>query len=120
MKLTTHGNTVIKATNSELEFTIEPGDVVFDIVETTQRSMGTARLHEARIDHEFLGNLIWHVWEYPVGTVDSTDIRAGGHDLIEVPFFSFSDVISWKQTEPGSADTTSDGVDLDERLVFQL
>jgi len=91
MNLITYGNTTVQATNSELEFLIRPEDLVFDIVETSQRSMGSAHLHEARIDHEFLGELIWHVWEYPAGIVETTDIRIGFHDLLEEPSFSFSE-----------------------------
>lgn len=86
------GRAVIRhATTNEL-YHIASGDLEWEIIEINEKGMGPVVHHEATVDHSELGELSWHLWEYPIGVVDDQDQHIGSHELVESFQFHFIDI----------------------------
>ncbi len=64
-------------------YDIDRNDLEFETNGTDDRSMGMEIEHIAIFDHNQLGELIWTVWEHPVGTFNYNDYDVGFHELLE-------------------------------------
>ncbi len=64
-------------------FEISSEDVSFRLVSEDERPMGTERYYEAVVDHKELGELVWVVTEYPIGSAPIVDLDSNGHSVEE-------------------------------------
>lgn len=64
-------------------FEIESDELDWDAVGGDERQMGSEIHYEAAIDHPELGDLIWGLWEYPVGIENHHITDVGEHEVIE-------------------------------------
>ena len=64
-------------------YEIDRNDLAFETNGTDDRSMGMEIEHIAIFNHNQLGELIWTVWEYPVGMFNHNDCNIGKHKLLE-------------------------------------
>ena len=64
-------------------YTISSQDLSWECVETDERKMGPEHHHEALFEHDELGTISWHIWEYPTGVESLLKTNANGHEVIE-------------------------------------
>lgn len=63
---------------------IEGGALEWDSQGTGEdRGMGPEVEHRGTIDHEELGEVVWTIFEYPMGVEDMRDHDLNGHELVE-------------------------------------
>ena len=88
---------IIRTQNGE-EHTINllKDDFLWEVVETDEREMGIERLHEATLDEDIDGEpvtFIFHVSEYPEGSLNNEEIEVEGADLVQgCSLFDFIDL----------------------------
>jgi len=88
---------IIRTQNGE-EHTINllKDDFLWEVVETDEREMGIERLHEATLDEDIDGEpvtFIFHVLEYPEGSLNNEEIEVEGADLVQgCSLFDFIDL----------------------------
>ncbi|OZB18871.1 MAG: hypothetical protein B7X53_02025 [Hyphomonas sp. 34-62-18] len=62
---------------------IDADELVFDASEGEERSMGPETTYSAVVHHPQLGQLVWYLWEYPVGAENDRETDVGAHELLE-------------------------------------
>ncbi|WP_018146668.1 hypothetical protein [Henriciella marina] len=72
-------------------FEILSSELEFETTSADERQMGFERGYEARVDHPYLGELIWMVWEYPSGVENYRESSVEPHTLLEDFTFDFSE-----------------------------
>lgn len=55
----------------------------FEAVGSHERGMGLETRYSAIVDHPQLGQLVWDLWEYPVGAENHRNTDVGTHELLE-------------------------------------
>lgn len=55
----------------------------FDSVAGEERGMGPETTHSAVVHHPQLGQLVWYLWEYPMGAENDRETDVGAHELLE-------------------------------------
>lgn len=73
----------IRHQETKNDYTISSQDLSWECIETDERGMGPENHHEAMFEHEELGTISWHLWEYPTGAESHRDTNANGHEVIE-------------------------------------
>lgn len=69
-------------------FEVRPDDLEWEVVEADERSMGAELHHCATFSFyseqgEFEVEVEWDVWEYPIGSIECTDVEARGCKLLQ-------------------------------------
>lgn len=77
------GTAVIKHAKSGYTYEIDSNILDFEVVAIDDRQMGPETTYAAILHHPQLGELSWHLWEYPVGMENDKDTDVGPHELIE-------------------------------------
>lgn len=83
MKVYCRGIARIRHASTDEIFEIESSELYWDAVGGEERQMGPEINYEATIDHPELGDLIWSLWEYPIGIENYHDTNVGEHEVIE-------------------------------------
>ena len=63
-------------------FEVDSDLLDFDIAQAEERGMGPETTYVAVVDHPELGQLVWSVWEYPVGAINDFATDVGPHTLL--------------------------------------
>jgi len=77
------GTTIIEHKDTSVRYEIDAEDVYWDLVDASDRSMGSELRYEGTIEHPELGVLTWSLWEYPVGIQNYKDRDIGDHQIIQ-------------------------------------
>lgn len=78
----TTGRARIRHAQSGEIYEIDAADIVFNELDAEERSMGAEVTYVASVDHPQLGQLVWNLWEYPVGAENDRDTDIGEHELL--------------------------------------
>jgi hypothetical protein len=70
------------ATTGEV-FEIDADELEWEGIGSDERQMGPENAYAAAIHHPVLGQLIWSLWEYPIGAENMTETDINGHELLE-------------------------------------
>jgi hypothetical protein len=83
--MTVHATGIAQIRHAETGtvYTILPDELVWYEVDSAERDMGPEVTHEAEIDHDELGQLLWRVWEYPLGMENDRETDIGPHRLVQ-------------------------------------
>lgn len=78
------GTAKIKHSTTGKVYNINADELDWDVADIDgDRGMGAETHWEAQIEHAELGQLAWHVWEYPAGAENMTETDANGHEVVE-------------------------------------
>ena len=89
-------------------YEIDADQIDFAEMDSDERSMGPETAYSAIVDHPQLGQLVWDLWEYPVGAENHRETDVGPHELLENIEFGL-------QHEPPEDDDGEDDADDDDR-----
>jgi len=64
-------------------YEISADQIVFDASDGEERSMGPETTYSAVVHHPQLGQLVWYLWEYPLGAENDRETDVGVHELLE-------------------------------------
>lgn len=64
-------------------YEIGADQIDFEAVGSHERGMGPETAYSATVDHPQLGQLLWNLWEYPVGVENLRETDVGTHELLE-------------------------------------
>lgn len=64
-------------------YEIDADQIAFDAGNSEERSMGPETTYSAVLHHPQLGQLVWYLWEYPVGAENDRETDVGAHELLE-------------------------------------
>ena len=64
-------------------YEIGADQIDFEAVGSHERGMGPETTYSAIMDHPQLGQLVWDLWEYPVGAENHRETDVGPHELLE-------------------------------------
>jgi len=78
-----HGKARIRHAETGEVYEITPDMIDFQPVGSDERGMGPEITYSAAVDHPQLGQLVWSIWEYPVGAENDRDTDLGPHELLE-------------------------------------
>lgn len=73
----------IRSAETGQVFVIQPEELTWDVDGSEERSMGPEVTHVAQLDHPDLGELVWRLWEYPLGAVNDQETETASHQIIE-------------------------------------
>lgn len=77
------GVAVVRHGDTGVEYEVSHEELDWETsVSDPDRDMGPEYLHEAAFEHDELGTLTWHIWEYPLGMKSSDATDVGGHELV--------------------------------------
>ncbi len=77
------GTARIRDKDTGIVHTIEGGSLEWDLQGTGEEGqMGDEIEHRGTLDHEELGEIVWTIFEYPVGVENMRDHELNGHDLV--------------------------------------
>lgn len=82
MPINVAGTAQIRHVDTGKVFTIEPDELEWETDDGDERQMGLELTHTAVVHHPELGQLTWHVWEYPVGVENDREVDVGRHGLL--------------------------------------
>ncbi len=77
------GKALIKHEKTGQVYEIESDLLDFEVVGTDERNMGPETTYSAVLHHPELGQLVWSIWEYPVGAENDRETDVGPHELLE-------------------------------------
>lgn len=80
----------IKHAETGAVYEIDARSIHLETVGFEDREMGPEYMHEATVSHPVLGDLLWQVWEYPIGTEDDRETQVDPHTLlndVDIEFF---------------------------------
>lgn len=83
MSVVANGLARIRHATTGVVYDVQPDELEWDTDGSEERSMGPETTYSARIDHPDLGELVWRVWEYPIGAFNDSETEIGPHTLIE-------------------------------------
>ncbi|RVL94732.1 hypothetical protein [Sinorhizobium meliloti] len=83
MRIETNGRARIRHKDTNEIFDIEADELEWDSVGGSERQMGPETEHTAEVHHPGLGEIVWKLWEYPIGAENYQDQELNGHELIE-------------------------------------
>jgi len=61
---------------------MDANEIDFDAVAGHERGMGPETQYSAIVDHPELGQIVWDLWEYPVGVENYRKTDVGPHELL--------------------------------------
>ena len=94
------GRARIQHSETKEIYEIPASDIDLEVVSFDDRQMGPEYLHQAQIHHPELGELLWMVWEYPIGAENYRETNVGPHELLEDVQYSFDgDGSEWENEE---------------------
>lgn len=64
-------------------FEIAADELEWEAVGSEERQMGPENVYAAVVDHPELGQLVWSLWEYPIGMENMIETEVNGHELLE-------------------------------------
>ena len=64
-------------------YEIDADQIEFETVASDERGMGPQTTYSAVVDHPELGQLVWDLWEYPMGTENHRETDIGTHELLD-------------------------------------
>ena len=64
-------------------YEIDADQIEFVEIGSDERAMGPETAYSAIVDHPQLGQLVWDLWEYPVGAENHREADVGPHELLE-------------------------------------
>ena len=76
------GTARIRHAESAKVYEIDADMLDFESVSSEERSMGPETAYSAVVEHPELGQLIWSIWEYPVGAENYRETDVGPHELL--------------------------------------
>ena len=77
------GKALIKHEKTGQVYEIESDQLDFKVVGTDERNMGPETTYSAVLQHPELGQLVWSLWEYPIGAENDRETDVGPHELLE-------------------------------------
>ncbi|MBP2538520.1 hypothetical protein J2768_000918 [Agrobacterium tumefaciens] len=83
MHIETTGTARIRHSGTGIIYKIEADELEWDTVSGSERQMGQETEYAAEVHHPELGELVWRLWEYPVGVENYAQQDLGGHELLE-------------------------------------
>lgn len=89
-------------------YEIGADQIDFAEMSSDERSMGPETVYSAMVDHPQLGQLVWDLWEYPVGAENHRETDVGPHEILENIEFGL-------QHEPPEDDDGEDGANEADR-----
>lgn len=94
------GHARIRHSETKEIYEIPASDIDLEVVSFEDRQMGPEYLHQAQIHHPELGELLWMVWEYPIGAENYRETNVGPHELLEDVQYNFdADGGEWENEE---------------------
>lgn len=81
--INTSGKARIRHKETGQIYEINASEVHFQSVESHERGMGPEECYSALFDHPELGDLVWEIWEYPIGALNHRETNVGPHELLE-------------------------------------
>lgn len=73
------GKALIKHEKTGQIYEIESDLLDFEVVGTDERNMGPETTYSAVLHHPELGQLVWSLWEYPIGAENYRKTDVGSH-----------------------------------------
>jgi hypothetical protein len=77
------GRARIRHSETNKIFEIAADELEWEAIGSEERQMGPENTYAAVVDHPELGQLVWSLWEYPVGMENMTETEVNGHRLLE-------------------------------------
>lgn len=77
------GKARIRHADSAEIYEIGADQIEFAVIGGDERNMGPETVYSAVVDHPQLGQLVWDLWEYPIGADNHRDTDVGPHELLE-------------------------------------
>ena len=77
------GKARIRHAVTAVVYEVDADLIDFEAVESHERGMGPETTHSAVVHHPQLGQLVWELWEYPVGAENYRETDVGPHTLLE-------------------------------------
>lgn len=78
-----NGKARIRHSETGEVYEIGADQLIFDASDGEERSMGPEIAYSAVVHHPQLGQLVWYLWEYPVGAENDRETDVGTHELLE-------------------------------------
>lgn len=78
------GTARIKHAETGEIYEIDADMLDFNSVASEERSMGPETMYSAVLHHPQLGQLVWSIWEYPVGAENDRETEFGPHDCLRI------------------------------------
>lgn len=82
MRIGTAGTARIRHKDTGEIFDVEAEELEWEAVGSSERQMGPETEYAAEVHHPDLGELVWKLWEYPVGAENYQDQELNGHELV--------------------------------------
>lgn len=82
MRIDTAGTARIRHKDTGEIFDVEADELEWEAVGGSERQMGPETEYAAEVHHPDLGELVWKLWEYPVGAENYQDQELNGHELV--------------------------------------
>ena len=89
-------------------YEIYTDQIEFHEIGQDERGMGPETTYSAILHHPQLGQLVWYLWEYPIGAENDRETDIGPHQLLE-------DIDFGLEGDPLDDDYGGDGPDDDDR-----
>lgn len=89
MTMKPSGVSIVEHAQSKQRFDIPHNHIDWES-SGSERRMGSETHYHGSLDHPVLGQIVWNVWEYPVGAFNHDDHDMNGHQLIEDFNYDFS------------------------------
>lgn len=83
MRIETLGTARIRDKETGEIHEIDPDELEWEAVGGSERQMGAETEYTAEVHHPDLGELVWRLWEYPVGVENFQQQELNGHELVE-------------------------------------
>lgn len=83
MRIETTGTARIRHSGTGEIFDIEAEELDWDSVGGSERQMGPETEYAAEVHHPDLGEMVWRLWEYPVGAENYQAQELNGHELVK-------------------------------------
>ena len=77
------GKARIRHAETAVIYEIDADQIDFEAVASDERGMGPETTYSAVVLHPQLGQLLWNLWEYPVGAENQRESDVGPHELLE-------------------------------------
>jgi len=77
------GKAKIRHVETGVIYEVDARDILFETTGYEDRSMGPEYSHQAVVEHPKLGQLLWMIWEYPIGAENYRETLVEPHELVD-------------------------------------
>ena len=82
MKIVCRGEAQIEHRDTKRRYVISANELDWVVEGIDERQMGSETHYAARVSHDLLGELSWHLREYPAGVENDRETSVSGHTII--------------------------------------